>query len=206
MRGGFELAAGGVGSSGSRAAISVSVGGRAGALDFPAVRVGAAPGLALAEAPVPTCRSRFSTRRTRLRMIASRCRISFCSPSTVGFAVRARADREPGNMLPSSTHTETSAVLISPRRASVALNRSVPPQSAVSLPPTAKCRLSATAALQSRSVVAATGSVAFAHRHAQRRSQRDPWAPRSQATCAGTYRSSSCGFPRPDRQLARGRP
>jgi hypothetical protein len=58
-------------------------------------------------------------------------------------------------------------------------------------------RLSVTGAVQSRSVSAATCWVASAHWHAPRQTRRGPSVPRSQATCVGTYRSSSSGPPMP---------
>jgi hypothetical protein len=70
------VAGAGAGSSVSRA-VTVGAGGRAVGCELAAGLVAAGAGLALAEAPVPTCRSSFSTRRTKLRIIASRCRISF---------------------------------------------------------------------------------------------------------------------------------
>ena len=200
-----DLVGAGAVSSGSRAATSVCAGAGVPACDLAADRVGTPAGLALAESRVPVCRSKFSTRRTRFRMIASRCRISFWSCSIVGLVVRARAPIEPGSNTPNDTSTATAVVLVSSRRARVALNRSFPHAPPV-FPPTAVCRLSATGALQNRSVSAVTCSVVSAHQHAPRRSQRGPSAPRSQATCARTCRSSSCGFPMQGQRPARGCP
>lgn len=86
------------------------------------------------------------------------------------------------------------------------LSIAFPPICRRSSPPTAVCRLRVTGALQTHSASAATCSVVCARQHAQRQTQRVPWARRSQATCAGTYRSSSSGFPRRDRQPVRGSP
>jgi len=80
----------------------VGAGGRAPACDRATDRVGPAAGFAAAEAPVPTCRSSLSTRRTRLRIIASRWRTSFWSCSIVGSLDWACAAIEPGNALPNN--------------------------------------------------------------------------------------------------------
>ena len=198
----------GAGSSGSNAAISVCAGDRAPAGDFAVERVEAPAELTLVESPVPVRRSKFSTRRTKFRMIASRCRNSFWSCSTVGLdadlAVLACAAAEPDSVTP-NTSDVTAVVLVSTRRACLALNPSSPNLPSV-FPPNGERQSSITGALQNHLVLAATYSLFCDRQHARRQSQRVPSAPRSQATCAGTYRSSSSGCPMPGRQPARDSP
>ena len=120
------FAGAGDGSSGSKAATSVCAGARPPALDFAIDRVGTAAGVALAESLVPARRSKFSTRRTKFRIIASRCRISFCSCSMLGLVVRACALIEPGRVTPDSTINVAAVALVSSRRTRIALNRFFP--------------------------------------------------------------------------------
>ena len=87
-------------------------------------RGGPAAGLAAAESPVLTCRSSFSTRRTRFRIIASRWRISFWSWSRVGSLVWARASIKPSGALPNNASSVADPAPISPSRAPTAANHS----------------------------------------------------------------------------------